>query len=86
MGIARGGVAERRDVVGIAAFAPLRCGRREKSEDTKRQTISEGAGKGGVIPHFSSCKQRNRKPCLPCGFMHCCDRMKAINLNLTRYL
>jgi len=39
----------RLDVVGIAAFAPLRCGRREKSEDTKRQTISEGAGKGGVI-------------------------------------
>jgi len=40
--------------------------------------------KDGVILHFTSCKQRKRKPLLACGSVHFCDRMKAMNLNLRR--
>ena len=44
--------------------------------------LSGESVKEGVIPHVPSYKQWHRKPLLACGAMHCCDRIRAINLNL----
>ena len=50
----------------------------------KNSAASGESVKEGVIPHVPSYKQWHRKPLLACGAMHCCDRIRAINLNLTK--
>ena len=45
---------------------------------------SENDGKERVI-RLPLSKRWQHKPCLACVFLYCCDRMKAKNLNLTKY-
>ena len=56
------------------------------TEVAERSPCTGDDEKDGVILRITSCKQRNRKLCLACGTLYCCDRMKAINLNLCEWI